>query len=329
MIKIVIEDPQTLPQSVLIATGKYLLELGGHGVTMVASPAEINQMAAKRDQLGMSHRPLEIPEHKHFLNPDKTPEECASINRFNLGEDYGNSPETHHSSAEHPFNGEDEPQPLANPFIGVDMAEPGTDKTVIPHDYNPFANQSEGKPVPAFVVPPAPIVNTPSVETDSTGLPWDGRIHSRTKSKMVNGQWKNTRGIDPELIKRVTAELRTAMAAPAPAYIPPPLASVPPAPMAVPQAPASVPPAPMSVPIAPAAAPIAPIAPATPASTEPLGFPAVMAKISQAVGSGKLTKAQVAQVVTKHGLPALTVLPTRPDLLPAISADIDALLLGC
>ena len=56
-------------------------------------------------------------------------------------------------------------------------------------------------------VPPPP---APAAEVDSSGLPWDKRIHATTKTKKVDGTWKALRGVDKALIASVTAELRAA-----------------------------------------------------------------------------------------------------------------------
>lgn len=73
-------------------------------------------------------------------------------------------------------------------------------------------------PSPAAVVPAPPVSVAPStpavsVELDAAGLPWDERIHSSTKSKIANGEWKVKRGVSPATITRVEAELRALMAA--------------------------------------------------------------------------------------------------------------------
>lgn len=72
-------------------------------------------------------------------------------------------------------------------------------------------------PVPPTNVPNgvAPGANVPTgatptnpVETDKSGLPWDGRIHAANKSKKTDGNWKAKRGVDPVLVTQVEAELR-------------------------------------------------------------------------------------------------------------------------
>lgn len=55
-----------------------------------------------------------------------------------------------------------------------------------------------------------------TVDLDSEGLPWDIRIHSRTRTKDKNGVWKKTRGAGPNTVKAVEEELRTVQAIPRP-----------------------------------------------------------------------------------------------------------------
>lgn len=70
----------------------------------------------------------------------------------------------------------------------------------------------------ALVVPVEPTVaiNTPAstlpgidAEVDAAGLPWDERIHTRTKSKNDNGRWRTRRNTPAATIAQVEAELRT------------------------------------------------------------------------------------------------------------------------
>lgn len=81
--------------------------------------------------------------------------------------------------------------------------------------------------LPPFVLPEPPSV-------DASGLPWDARIHSESKATVADGTWRKRRGVDPELVKQVEAELRGGVPAaadipapPAPAVIPPPPAPIP------------------------------------------------------------------------------------------------------
>ena len=76
---------------------------------------------------------------------------------------------------------------------------------------------------------PAP---TAGVEVDINGIPWDVRIHASTKTKTVDGAWKNKRGVDRDLVLQVTNELKGVMTAQTPAPSPEPVTEATPAPSA-------------------------------------------------------------------------------------------------
>jgi hypothetical protein len=99
-------------------------------------------------------------------------------------------------------------------------------------------------------VPPSKRPEKPDL--DSTGMPWDERIHAVTMAKNKDGTFRTRRGVEPAYVKQIEAELMGKTAPglriiqpmfnqpPPPALVPPPVAApyVPPAP-------------PMSVPIPP------------------------------------------------------------------------------
>lgn len=164
-------------------------------------------------------------------------------------------------------------------------------------------------------VPPAPITApaaptaaapaptpVPGVELDTRGLPWDARIHSRTRSRLANGNWKNTRGTDPAYITQVENELRAAMAAPAPL-----------APAATVAAPPTVP-----VPVAPADTGAPTVSP----SKDP--FVEFMTRVATASVAGHVTQAEVTEAVRSVGIESLPGLHNRPDLLPTVAAAVEA-----
>lgn len=163
---------------------------------------------------------------------------------------------------------------------------------------NPFAKPVEQSVPNVSHAPPRAI--DPSVELDKRGLPWDGRIHSRTKSKTADGLWKVMRGLNPETAKSVEAELFQAMSLP-------PIVS---------EAPVA-----KSVPLPPVA--VTPIA--DPIALPQNDFPALMTKITNAVHTGKTTSAAILKIVQEMGLPSLPVVASRPDLIPALMGRIDAL----
>lgn len=110
------------------------------------------------------------------------------------------------------------PFPLETPdqaFGNPDTRHWGTPRPQIP-------DQTFGSPVPvgnvtpvactagAVALPTAPVVNPVSLtgELDAEGLPWDARIHSRTKSLLANNKWREKRGVPDAEVQRVKVELR-------------------------------------------------------------------------------------------------------------------------
>lgn len=183
-------------------------------------------------------------------------------------------------------------------------------------------------PVPTSAAAPSTPATPPAlaggVEVDATGLPWDGRIHAESRTKNKDNTWRQRRNLDPAVLAAVTAELRGVMAIPAggaPAAVvpPPPVPNVPAVPPT--SAPVTVPTPTPPVPPAPTAA--APIAPATGGE---VSFSSVISKITSNVTARKLTEAQVHEVLASVGLGPgqIGMLASRPDLLPAVDAGLNA-----
>ena len=78
-------------------------------------------------------------------------------------------------------------------------------------------------PAPAPVPVPEPVATLTELETppapevveaacadllDSSGIMWDARIHASTRTKVQDGTWKMKRGVEPELMAQVLAELK-------------------------------------------------------------------------------------------------------------------------
>lgn len=148
-------------------------------------------------------------------------------------------------------------------------------------------------PAPAAASGAAPTTsNAPSsVEVDKTGLPWDARIHAGTKTMTAKGVWTRRRGIEDAVFNEVEAQLRAAMAIPAPA----PTSN----PWPFPTDSSSVGGAAVTPP---------PVA----------AFPAMMEFITERIGTQRLTKEQVDAAVRSTGLESLNLVMSRPDLIPAI-----------
>jgi hypothetical protein len=128
---------------------------------------------------------------------------------------------------------------------------------------------------------------------DSAGLPWDERIHAKTKATVADGTWRKRRNIDDATVAAVEAELRAQAPAPVtPAAPPPPIPPMapPPVPMAPPMpvqpAPAAPPMPPVQpAPVAPVAAPLMPAAPVAPPPA-PVAQPAPVASPEGTAPSG-------------------------------------------
>lgn len=176
--------------------------------------------------------------------------------------------------------------------------------------------------VPLYAPPPPPAppvqaslgaaMGTPvPVEYDSTGLPYDPRIHQAGKSKKKNGEWKVKKGLEDAFVQSVVRELSVAhgvVVAPAP-----PAPPVPPAP-AAPAAQVPLPPS------APAAVP----APAGPGGEE---FKLLMRRVVALTGRkalGEKTQDAINAVIRSVGAPSLQSLAVSMGaLIPDVNAALD------
>ena len=97
-----------------------------------------------------------------------------------------------------------------------------------------FINQAQSTPMPSALFGKCPSIpepelknrdfsnnaKQPSIEVDSNGLPWDSRIHARTKTKNKDGSWKGLRGVGPKMLDKVQDELKTVQEIPVTPSIP-------------------------------------------------------------------------------------------------------------
>lgn len=159
---------------------------------------------------------------------------------------------------------------------------------------------------------------------DASGLPWDARIHGKTKKQNANGTWKYIKKIDREvLVPQIEAELRQALAA-----APKPAASVEatdtqqagnPIPNTTTQTAAGMPvpdatglvPKPLANVPAPIQAPVP-----TPSSVVPTTFHQLLPRVTAAKNAGTLTDAQITAACEQMGIAAFGLIATRPDLVP-------------
>lgn len=151
---------------------------------------------------------------------------------------------------------------------------------------------------PTSLAPP-PVANT--VELDVDGLPWDNRIHARTKNKTVDGKWKPMRGVNPKLVDKVTQDLKQTMKVPNP-FAKPKIANVipppPPPPVIVDEN--------LSMPTV-------------------MEFPELMGKITAAITQNILTYNDIENVAKEIGLVQFRDLNVRPDLVPLVASKLNLL----
>lgn len=188
---------------------------------------------------------------------------------------------------------------------------------------SPGAEASTSAPLPPVATAPttttlgavSSAAPAASVELDSKGLPWDERIHASTKSKLASGEWKNKRGVPPERITAVEAELRASLgAAPAPLA---PVAAAAPLPPVAPIATTPAPAAPVgaSLPTTTTLPPVAPVA-----SADPADFTQLMPRVSAAVAGGVLPATALNDACVANGLPSIVGLQQNPAYVPLVWA---------
>jgi hypothetical protein len=156
-------------------------------------------------------------------------------------------------------------------------------------------------------LPPAPVCIAFGADghRDADGLPWDGRIHSSSKALLVDGKWRQRRNTDPAVVAAVTAELRAALGAPAPAAA----AVVVPSPVTV------APFVPENIPL-PAALVVVP--PPPPPADATLSFPDFM----RAITAARIPPGTVLDACKAVGMPSIPALNQRPDLIPTVAAAL-------
>lgn len=199
-----------------------------------------------------------------------------------------------------PFDAPIDPPEVLSPHVQV--VEPAT----------PAANP--------FAVAPTPA----SAELDAQGFPWDKRIHSSSRAKVANGNWRYARNLEGSVILAVEAELRAVQNAPS-AVISidgggaQDMSSVAPTPVVVAAPAPSVPLPPMPT------VPVVPVPPAPPAPTgDVTTFAQLMQRITPHIVSTKLSQAHIQATCASLGLPHLAALGARPDLIPAALVALES-----
>lgn len=171
----------------------------------------------------------------------------------------------------------------------------------------------------------------PATEYDRSGVPFDARIHQKSRNQKKDGTWKIQKGLDENIVTAVMSELapfiRRTPEAPT-STAPAPGAS---APVALPQAP----PAPLAPPAPPAPPGSAPIAPPPPQAAQQAPeaqgadpFRSLINKIAAARKEGRLTAEEVTAAHASVGVPALQLLKAMPHKIEEVESLIDSILVS-
>lgn len=217
--------------------------------------------------------------------------------------------------------------PAPAPAPVVEEAQPEAAQVFADPNSAPVASVAEQ---PADPVQPAPVAESattadtagvdtaPAYTNPAVMVPWDARIHSGTPTKLAKKphNWKKKRGVEDSLVAQVEAELIQAMqASPANPVEPTP------APVAETASPA---PAPVETAAQPAPVQTAQPAatPAQPAAATATGGVTTFPELMAAITSKAIDQATVLAAVNKQGLQALPLLAARPDLIPAVAAEL-------
>ena len=307
MIRISIDDAGSLSVKEATALGHMFMHLAGHSLHAepVAVPLDIATVTGT----------MPIPEIKR---------------------DWDKSPPAWKNAAEPDFLS-GYPAPPSPAWAGVDMAEPGTDRSVVlaPDNWDSQSDiqitgqddisESESELVTT--------VANGECLLDSKGNQWDERIHAKNKSKTANGAWKLGRNVDPKLVKAI---LLGNPVPPVPVPVPPPV-PMPPVPVPVPP-PVPMPPMPASY--APPPLPPVPTASVLPAPLPPVpvaasAYESVLKRIQSALTSKRVAIPTVNNIIRsfKDGagntivdnLASLGLLPeaTKQDISARINAELD------
>lgn len=176
--------------------------------------------------------------------------------------------------------------PNAQKYELLELADLGTEITLVPEE--PIANVATEKTEP--------------YEFDASGLPWDARLHSRTKSKTTEGMWRRQRGLSPSKANKLELEVRASITDAQKIAHEESKVDVAP------------PPPPFTHVQAPPPPPIVP--------TEDK-YIALVKKITTAVESEKLTYEKVKDILMQFGIADLAALKNVPHLYAVIDQQVN------
>lgn len=224
------------------------------------------------------------------------------------------------------------PAPVTDLYAtGEPVDDPTRDPAVA---FGPLGGAAPAAPIaPAAppVTPPPPAAGAGPI--DSRGFPYDDRIHSKSREGTgtlnADGSWRGKRNTPEALVAQVEAEWVAKGYGPGPT--PPETVGGEPLPSAGVPAPPVAPPAPPA-PTSDSAPPAATVSPEpvasspAPSLTPIQQFQALMGKVTPAQVAGRIAKPDVDAMCTSAGINNLADLMKRPDLIPLIEAQVDALL---
>lgn len=150
-------------------------------------------------------------------------------------------------------------------------------------------------PADAITEPVQNATEPVSVELDSNGLPWDGRINASTKTQNKDGTWKRRKGVDDDTYDRVVDELKQTMSAGK-----------------------SEP----EQPVAPAPAPPPPAPQAQQPVTKTPNFNDLLAKVTTLRSSGRMNETEYGVLYRSRDLPNFSAFQQRPDLIPEVMEEL-------
>ena len=165
----------------------------------------------------------------------------------------------------------------------------------------------------ATAVPPS----ANPVTLDKAGLPWDDRIHASSKAFVADGTWRKKRGVDDATVAQVEAQLKALMAVPG---AQPPASTT----FAAHEwpFPTGAVAGTTTAPVAPAAVPVPPAQAVDPRAA----YIGLVTTLNAAQVAKRITVEEVNEICAKYGVPQIGMLISRLDLVPAVAADVDALL---
>ncbi len=299
MIKIEITDLQNMDSYTLKETGLYLMclsEREDRRVTAHNSPDKYNQLDLGQPEKPAEYSPPEEPEAPELVEPPSAAEIFSKSEVLAVQEDTEIS-DVFNNIHKKVTEATNEEHKAFLKHMDVGIVPPA------PERFEVLGTAEAGAGVLAPVFQDIEEKYRYGVEIDADGLPWDSRIHTRTKSKTASGRWKIQRGMGGSVVKKIEEELRAAQGIPSPEPQPAPPVVLTPAPQ----------PAPTPPPLE-----AAPTPPPFPTLEKAFDFADLMTIVTSGITAGRLTREQVVEVLTPYGIPSLPVVATRPDLIPAV-----------